>query len=801
MAKLSPQQRIALAYETEQKYGLPKGMLVAQLHQESSDGTNTYNPEGPVGSMQIQPATAKKLGIDPNDDAQAIDGAARLMAQNLKATNGNPSKALELYYAGSPSGIGPRSRAYPGQVASKWNDDDAFDAASNFSAPSPDAGNEDDHFEKAATLTPDSAPAPQSKSQEDAPEEDSALANLKQGIELVAKQSNYNPHIVRAYITNSGYDPDSLKNLDANLAAHTIRWGDNFNPTPIQHTSVSDFVAGARRGVDDVLGSIDQFAAYEDKQHPFLGKIDNALSNIFPAISPERLQNTADANILLRKAYDQNYGTLASGTGRFAGQVAATAPVLGPLSRLATVAAEATGTAPAVNFALGKGGTNLLTRGLSLSSGGAIAGGLLNALTASASDEPLGVRMTEGAEGGAVLGPLVGAAGGIARTVASKVAPGVDAATAKLAKLAEEKYGIRLDGSQITNSPLVRRMDAQQAMSPFSGTVERDALQRGQFTRAVGQTFGADSHVLTPQVMQEAKDRLGQKFNDIAARNPVHVDDQLMSDLSGIESEAQQVLPDGEYAPIGKQLDNVISQAAKNNGTLTGEQYQALTRKGSPLDVASNSANPNIRHYAIQVRGALDDALERSANPEDLKALQQARLQYKNMKTVEPLASKSPDGTIGPALLNNRVSVNFKNRAYQGAGDLDELAQIGQRFLKAPASSGTAENAKAQNMLDTLSTAGGVGTAFGLHALGVPLAGDLVGGALVAGRGVASAGKNAILRRLFASDAYRNQLLGKALNTNVPSAVNLVPVGGYVRGVGPNLLLQQLSQPSPAQPQ
>jgi hypothetical protein len=35
------------------------------------------------------------------------------------------------------------------------------------------------------------------------------------------------------------------------------------------------------------------------------------------------------------------------------------------------------------------------------------------------------------------------------------------------------------------------------------------------------------------------------------------------------------------------------------------------------------------------------------------------------------------------------VNTSFKNRAFTGAGDLGELAQIGQTFMKEPPNSGT----------------------------------------------------------------------------------------------------------------
>ena len=54
---------------------------------------------GAVGLMQLMPATARGLGVDPRNPAQAIDGAARLLKNHLD-TFGSTSLALAAYNAG-----------------------------------------------------------------------------------------------------------------------------------------------------------------------------------------------------------------------------------------------------------------------------------------------------------------------------------------------------------------------------------------------------------------------------------------------------------------------------------------------------------------------------------------------------------------------------------------------------------------------------------------------------------------------------------------------------------------------------
>src|SRR6185369_13620370 len=111
----------------------------------------------------------------------------------------------------------------------------------------------------------------------------------------------------------------------------------------------------------------------------------------------------------------------------------------------------------------------------------------------------------------------------------------------------------------------------------------------------------------------------------------------LVSDLAPIIPLAERNLGPQELAPLQKEIDHITGLIAKNNGTLSGEAYQALTRSKAPLDLAESSTNPNVAHYAGMIRDAVDDAFVRSASPADQAALAQAKYQYRIMRTIDPL--------------------------------------------------------------------------------------------------------------------------------------------------------------------
>lgn len=349
---------------------------------------------------------------------------------------------------------------------------------------------------------------------------------------------------------------------------------------------------------------------------------------------------------------------------------------------------------------VGRGLGNALVRGVSRGTAGAIEGGLNGAITSGLSDRPIQDQIATGAAFGGML-----RGGGSLLTDTGKAIGGnligsanVGPETQNLLQTAAGQ-GINLRAGQMSSSPFIRTLDSELSKMPFTGYAESDAAQRSAFTRAVSRTFGEDADGLTPEVMSRARDRIGGRFNDVASRTSIPDAPGVTAKLNGVVEEARSVLPDSDVAPLQKQVAN-ISSAFGSDGVMSGESYQALTRKGSPLDRALQSNNPNIRYYAGQLRNTLDDALEANAKPEDLAELRQARLQWKNMRTVEDLAEKAgPDGAISPALLKNAVRKSYGDYAYTGAGDIGNLAEIGQRFLKEPPNSGTAQRLGVRNLL------------------------------------------------------------------------------------------------------
>jgi hypothetical protein len=279
---------------------------------------------------------------------------------------------------------------------------------------------------------------------------------------------------------------------------------------------------------------------------------------------------------------------------------------------------------------------------------------------------------------------------------------GITPENAQLGQRAIEHYGIPIAAHDLSDNSLVRIGADQGGKLPLSGAEAADHVKKTAWQGAIAREMGEpNATAFTPEVLTRARDRIGQTFDGVAARTRI-----APAETAAMGAEFGNILPDAgltlqteQFGQIRRQIENINGLVARNNGEIPGDVYQTLTHHGGPLARLESSADPDVAHYAGRIRDALDDAFVRSASQQDQDALNQARYQYRVMRTVDQLAAGSRDGGITPLGFMNAVKTasrrfdpNTGGLAYTGGGNIGELARIGT-LMRPAQNSGTTDRA------------------------------------------------------------------------------------------------------------
>ncbi|PIE07404.1 MAG: lytic transglycosylase [Rhodobacterales bacterium] len=87
------------AREAAQRHGIPEDLFLRLVQQESAWDPRAVSHAGAIGLAQLMPGTAARLGVDPEDPEENLDGGARYLAQQYKRFK-SWRLALAAYNAG-----------------------------------------------------------------------------------------------------------------------------------------------------------------------------------------------------------------------------------------------------------------------------------------------------------------------------------------------------------------------------------------------------------------------------------------------------------------------------------------------------------------------------------------------------------------------------------------------------------------------------------------------------------------------------------------------------------------------------
>jgi len=369
------------------------------------------------------------------------------------------------------------------------------------------------------------------------------------------------------------------------------------------------------------------------------------------------------------------------------------------------------------------------------------------------SDGDLQQRIHDGA-GSALFGAGTGAAVPAVMEAGKRIISPFRGSPAKTqAATVLQREGVELTAGQSLGNKGLMYREAELGGSAAEDFIER---QGEQFTNAVLRRVGINAPRATPDVVDAGFSAIGQQFDDLATRNRIIPGNDLYGDLSTAWRDYSGVVSQSNRAPIVENMiRDVIAEA--RTGQISGEFYKALRSRIERA--ARGTRDPELAGALRDVRGALDDAMERTigqTNPADLGAWQDVRGLYRNMLVVEDAigraGEKAADGLISPAALKSAAMRKGKRAFVRGNSDFTELANAGVSTMTPLPNSGTAGrlNAKLPLPIGAATGAGIGGTVAGLPGAA---AGAVIGAGVpwAAGRAMLSGPGRAYLRNQVAA--------------------------------------------------
>ena len=396
----------------------------------------------------------------------------------------------------------------------------------------------------------------------------------------------------------------------------------------------------------------------------------------------------------------------------------------GYFAALAPVGATAAGAR-----ALGATGNIASRIGMGAASGAGLSAADVAARGGSAEDIQSAAKLGAGVGAAA---PVIGAG---VRRVFSPVTPTADPVYRGAVQTLQREGADLTAGVATGSKPL---QWAEQHLGELGG-IDVTQRTREQFTRAALRRVGENATRATPEVIDRAFSRIGQQFDDLAARNTLVPDGGMGPQIRHAIADYDRLISPPHRAPALTQYEQEIATAlGQNRGTLPGDVYQSIR---SRMETDARNTNDGTLANALRgMRGALDDAMERyltRTNSPDVGAWQQARNQYRNLLVLERAVTSSGTklGEISPAALFQATkNVQGTRNLARGRGDYADLAQAGSDILTRLPSSGTAQRSYMQGIPAAIGATLGGMTGNPMHALAGGAAGIL--GPPLAGRAI-----------------------------------------------------------------
>lgn len=430
---------------------------------------------------------------------------------------------------------------------------------------------------------------------------------------------------------------------------------------------------------DEILGKIKSLT------RDFSRSIESELfgDNILPPVTAQEATNAErQANKQAQEANPISYGSGSLAGGVATGVAGASTKIGGAVSNSISRGLLPKATSLGGKFA------NALTK---IAQGSAA--GATSAAAYSAGNATEGNRI-EAAKQAAVPGAAIGAAIPLATTTINGLkevaTPAIDEAVKPLVQRAKD-FGIRLRGDQIADSRVRNTIQKIGQELPFSGAGAFEQEQQRDFTKAVAKTIGQDTDSLGAETIKKFRKDVGEKFDSVLSGKTISVSPEDIQGIESVKTAARDNIESGLADVVDRNVDKTLKDLSA--GELSGEKLASIR---SQMLKTSIRAQGGAKDFIGDIVDSIDNIASKNITPEEGKVLEEARNQWRNFRTIQPLLKKSTDGQINPTQLLNKVSssryIDASSKVV-GDDDLVDLARIGKEFLSKKGGSDTFQKA------------------------------------------------------------------------------------------------------------
>src|SRR5580658_1600934 len=335
---------------------------------------------------------------------------------------------------------------------------------------------------------------------------------------------------------------------------------------------------------------------------------------------------------------------------------------------------------------IGPGGP--LAKGAAAAAGGlgAEAGGQLT------NDSTLG-RVAGGALGG--MAPAA-AARGVGRAVT--LAP-MKPDQARLVQTLRDA-GIEPTAGQASGNRALKYAESRMGEQLGAGGATEAANERvsKEFNQWAFKQAGETADRATPDVMARMWERLGNRFDELTARNTLQADVPMLNKLQTAFVRYQtEVQPSLQVKAVENIMNDIANALTKSGGVIPGDIYQSTRSQLGRLARGAPKDNPELRQIYREMTDSFDDAMERTLaarKSPDLGAFKEVRNQYHNAMLIDKAIGVGAKGEeITPNKLRNAMQREDSKGFHAGRGDMGPVAHAADQVLAPLPDSGTAARA------------------------------------------------------------------------------------------------------------